>query len=494
MDGSILAALAPRQRDVARRLARAFTAGGRELYLVGGIVRDVLLRRPLPNDLDLATSALPEETTRLGRAAGADAVYDVGARFGTVGFVFGAERERVAVEITTYRREHYPDETRFPAVALGGTLEEDLARRDFTANAIAAGLDGGGLVDPYGGEADIALAVLRAVGDPDDRFAEDPLRLLRAARFVAQLGFRLDALTEAAMARNAPSLERISRERVLAELDKLLVGEWAAAGLEALRRTGLLAVALPELAPLAAEAEAGARGARPHREKELWDHTLRVVSQAPARPHVRWAALLHDAAKPLTRGVDAAGEVHFFGHEPVGADLATKLLRRLKTDKATQAAVRLLVALHGRPTTYEPDWTDSAVRRLALDAGEVWDDLLDLAAADVTSGREEKRRAAAARVAGLRAHFARLQAEADLDKLQSPLDGNELMALFARPPGIWIKRVKDDLRERVIDGELAPDDKTEAERIARELVAAEETARSGGSVAVGSGAPPPAVP
>jgi poly(A) polymerase len=194
------------------------------------------------------------------------------------------------------------------------------------------------------------------------------------------------------------------------------------------------------------------------------------VAQAPARPIVRWAALLHDAAKPLTRSVDPQGEVHFFGHEVRGAELARRLLRRLKADNATQAAVRRLVELHGRPATYDEGWSDSAVRRLALDAGDLWDDLLDLAAADVTSGREEKRRLAAERVAGLRAHFERLQAEADLGRLQSPLDGDELMARFGRPPGVWIKRVKDLLRELVIDGELAPDDRATAEVIARRVI------------------------
>jgi poly(A) polymerase len=325
------------------------------------------------------------------------------------------------------------------------------------------------MFDPFGGEADIAQAVLRAVGDPNARFSEDPLRLLRAARFVAQLGFRLEAETEAAMTGNAPSLRRISQERIFMELTKLLLGEYVEDGLEALRRTGLLQVALSELAPLADEADEEFRELRPHREKDLWEHTKRVVRQAPARPVVRWAALLHDAAKPLTRSVDN-GEVHFYGHERVGADRSSSLLRRLKADKATQAAVRRLVELHGRPATYDEGWTDSAVRRLALEAGDIWDDLLDLAAADVTSAREDKQQAAAARVTGLREHFERLQAEANLHQLQSPLDGNDLMAIFHRPPGIWIKHVKDHLRELVIDGELAPDDRASAERIARALL------------------------
>ncbi len=188
-------------------------------------------------------------------------------------------------------------------------------------NAIAIDARSGEMIDPWEGEADIAQALVRAVGDPDERFGEDPLRLLRAARFVSQLGFRLDWQTEQAMDRQAPSLARISRERILAELTLLLLGEYVDHGLDALRRTGLLQVALPEIEPLAAEAEADLTP-RLGREKDLWDHTVRVVRQTPPRPAVRWAALLHDAGKPLTRSVGLDGEVHFFGHERVGAELA----------------------------------------------------------------------------------------------------------------------------------------------------------------------------
>jgi poly(A) polymerase len=197
---------------------------------------------------------------------------------------------------------------------------------------------------------------------------------------------------------------------------------------------------------------------------------MRVVERVDQRLALRWAALLHDAAKPQTRGIDAAGEVHFFGHEREGAELARRLLSRLKADRGTTTRVARLVELHLRPATYEPDWTDSAVRRLMLEAGDVLDDLLDLVAADVTSAREHKQRAAAARVAGLRAHIARLEAEHALAELKSPLDGDVLMAMFDRPPGRWIAAIKDHLRELVIDGELAPDDRETATRIAREMV------------------------
>ncbi|MCA9877157.1 MAG: HD domain-containing protein, partial [Thermomicrobiales bacterium] len=466
MTGSLLEQFPAPQRDLSAHLARVFQEAGQELFLVGGIVRDALVGLPAPADLDFATSAPTHVTTTLLEQAGAASTYAIGERFGTIGAVFGEPAARSQIEITTYRRETYPDATRFPDVAFDATLTDDLSRRDFTMNAIALDPLTGAVADPWGGEADIALATVRAVGEPGARFAEDPLRLLRAARFVAQLGFRLDWQTEQAMTEQASSLQRISHERVLAELTRLLTGQWADHGLDVLRRTGLLRVALPELDALANEADLDL-GERRGREKDLWDHTVRVVTQAPSRPAVRWAAFLHDAAKPRTRSVDLDGEVHFFGHERVGAEMARALLGRLGADKALRARVATLVELHGRPAAYDTSWTDSAVRRLALEAGDAWDDLLDLAAADVTSGRERKRQEAARRVAGLRSHAVRLAAEASLAELESPLDGNDLMQLFALPPGPWIKTVKEYLREAVIDGRLQPGDRTTAEALAR---------------------------
>lgn len=469
-----LAALDPKQFRLARHLHQVFEQAGDELYLVGGIVRDALIPREPPVELDFATSALPERTRELGDVAGAASAYLIGERFGTVGLVFSAEQPPTLVEITTYRHDVYPNETRFPEVALGGNLTDDLARRDFTMNAIAADIATGDLIDPFLGQADIAQGVIRAVGEADRRFDEDPLRLLRAARFVSQLGFGIATETEAAMRRGAGHLERISQERVFAELTRLLTGEYVEPALDVLLRTGLLTVAMPALTPLAAEVSQGsglpAVSRQAYREKDLWRHTLRVVRQAPARPALRWAALLHDAAKPLTRRVDANGEVSFIGHERAGAELAGQVLRSLKADKATVATVTRLVELHGRPATYEGDWSDSAVRRLALDAGSTWEDLLDLAAADVTSGRDDRRQRAAGRIEALRAHFQRLQEKAALDQLKSPLDGTDLMTMFGRGPGTWIKTVKDRLRDLVIDGELEPGDVDGAEIFARELV------------------------
>jgi poly(A) polymerase len=479
----VLARLPEPQRRLVAMLARAVRDLDGELYLVGGGVRDVLLGERGPADLDFATSLRPDQIRIVGETLPNVTVYDIGEKFGTIGLVLHDPRlvprvdhpddlhpEPDVVEITTYRSEVYAPGSRHPAVTFGHAIKHDLARRDFTINAIAVEAATGTVVDPFHGRADLAMGVIRAVGDPGARFVEDPLRLLRAARFAAQLGFSVEPATLEAMREQAETLRSVSVERVYHELTRLLCSPYADHGLDVLLETGVLTVALPELIPLA-------RAARDHpgihREKDLWDHTKRVVMQAPPRPTVRWAALLHDAAKPLTRTVDANGETHFFGHERVGADLAGTMLRRLNADRKTIRDVTRMVDYHLRPAGYDAQtWTDSAVRRLALEIGDLMPDLLDLVAADVTSAREHKRRAAAARVQGLRDHLARLEEQAALDRLQSPLDGNQLMAMFDRPPGKWIADVKNQLRELVIDGELAPDDAERAAEIARGLVGA----------------------
>lgn len=454
-------------QSVLSALQASFAADGAQIALVGGPVRDLLLGRDV-TDLDLTTDAVPERIRRLGDAAGASSSYDIGERFGTIGFVFDvAEQPPVVVEITTYRAEHYPDESRHPEVTFGTSLIDDLSRRDFTINAMAIDLASGELIDPFEGQIDLHQARLRAVGDPPARFQEDPLRLLRAARFVGQLGVFIDPQTKAAITELAPELRRISRERIYAELTRTLCGEFASHGLEVLLDTGLFQIAMPELAPLAAEAEVERTI---HREKDLWEHTLRVVDKTPARPVVRWAALLHDAAKPHTRSVSPDGQIHFFGHERVGAEIAERLLRRLGADRHTVTSVARLVALHLRPAAYDIDWTDSAIRRLMLEAGDELEDLLDLTASDITSANERKIKQASRLMTSLRTRIARLQEEHALAELQSPLDGNALMELFQQPPGRWIADVKHHLRELVIDGELEPGDTERAREIAREFL------------------------
>lgn len=458
--------LSPEQQRVIGVLADAFGASGEELYLVGGMVRDVLLESAIPSDLDLATSATPAIVKTIAERISHGGTYDMGERFGTIGIVFPTpDGEPLPVEITTYRSEVYEPGSRHPAVEFGTSITEDLARRDITVNAMAVDVQTGALVDPYFGEGDLHQGLLKAVGDADARLREDPLRLLRVARFVAQLGFSVDVDTLDAMTRQADAIESISVERIWAELTRLLTGPYADHGLEVLLQTGLFGRTMPELMALERMTE-GYAGM--HREKDLWEHIKQVVVQSPSRVSVRWAALLHDCAKPLTRSVDARGEVHFFGHERVGADIARALLTRLKADRATMLAVVRMVDMHSRPAAYDiATWSDSAVRRLALEADGVLNDLIDLAGADVTSSKAWKQRAAATRVQGLREHVARLEAEQALTELQSPLDGNALMQMFERPPGRWIAEVKDYLRELVIEGDLASDDVETAADLAR---------------------------
>ncbi|HLI50159.1 MAG TPA: HD domain-containing protein [Thermomicrobiaceae bacterium] len=462
LSGNLLDRLPAESRSVIQRLATVFAAANEQLYLVGGSVRDLLLGREV-HDLDLTTSAEPAVTKALGQAAGAESVYTIGEEFGTVGFVF----DGTTVEITTYREEQYLERDRHPRVRLGVDLDGDLSRRDFTINAIAVDAGSGRMHDPFNGAGDLAAGIIRAVGDPAARFREDPLRTLRAVRFAAQLGFAIEPGTLSAMAGMAPELAWISQERIATELNKLLVAPEAAKGLSLVHEAEMLPFVLPELLSIAEDPGEG-------RHKDIWAHTLLVAEQSPPRLAVRWAALLHDAAKPVTRSVDEMGEVHFFGHERLGANLARKALRRLKQERALIERVAGLVDLHLRPAGYDESWTDSAVRRLMVEAGDLLDDLLDLVAADVTSARADRRQAAALRMQGLRDHIARLEAEYALDQLQSPLDGNELMEIFNRPPGRWIGDVKSHLRELVIDGELRPGDKETALVEARRFLAEHE--------------------
>ncbi len=465
--------LPPALAALCRRIADPFAHAGYELYLVGGIVRDLLLGAPVGTDVDFATDALPEESRLALAAARPDGIYDVGKRFGTMGAVFGSLR----VEVTTYRAEAYAAGSRKPEVAFGRRLEDDLARRDFTINAVAAEPLSGRVVDPLGGRVDLARHLLRAVGDPRDRLLDDPLRLLRAVRFASRLQFEIDPDTASAVHGTAAALGTISRERVRDELDKIVIGPAPALGIGLLCDLGLAEFALPELLAL--------RGMRQEtgRHKDVFTHTLQVVDRSPPRLVLRWAALLHDIAKPRTLSQTASGEVHFFGHDALGARIARRMLTDLHQPHDLIERASRLVGLHLRANAYDDSWTDGAVRRFVREVGEdLLDDVLALSRADVTTGRAARRMAIAGRVDELEQRILELSAQADIALLDSPLDGNALMALFDRGPGPWIRPIKDRLRELVIDGELDPDDRETATGIARQLYAerphdAHETAR-----------------
>lgn len=466
-------------QGLAIRLATEFSQiqPDAEVFLVGGIVRDLLLGAPVGRDLDLATSALPPQSERALRAAGGK-VFKIGERFGTIGGTFG----HLDVEVTTYRAEAYRSGSRKPEVVFGQNLLDDLARRDFTVNAIALDLYTGALVDPFGGQVDLTSGTIRAVGNPVERLQEDPLRLLRAVRFASRLWFDLEPRTASAISAAAPALAGISRERVRDELDKLLLGPSPSRGIRMLCELGLAEFSLTDLPRLRGMEHELGQG----RHKDVFAHTLQVLDRTPPRLAVRWAALLHDIAKPVTKRVEN-GKVTFHGHDHMGQRMTRRILRELHQPNELAERVGRLVGLHLRANAYEGVWTDSAVRRFVLEVSdELIEDLLALSRADVTTGRLERRQAIARSVAELERRILELRVQEDIARIASPLDGADLMQLFDRGPGAWIRPIKDQLKELVIEGDLAAGDKATASVIAQRLYAelgfgpAEETTQRSG--------------
>ena len=457
--------------DIIITLAEAFHAQHKQLYMVGGTVRDVLLHREQSNDADLATDAHPDEIKRLVAPTRPSAIILVGERFGTVRLHYGSD----IIEITTFRTEHYNPESRKPEVGFGTSLADDLLRRDFTINALARDPLNGQIIDLFEGRQDLEAHILRAVGnEPDKRFDEDPLRLLRAVRFAAQFDFTIEPQTRRSMIRQASKLQKISRERIRDEMNKLLVSPHPAKGLDLLVELGLMEWIIPEVLELrGVSQQPSPTPGRTISSKDVYAHVLRVVERSSPRLATRWSALLHDIAKPRTRTLED-NKIHFFGHEDIGAYMARDILKRLHFDRDFIECVSRVVRLHMRANAYTSDWTDGAVRRLMLEAGDTLPDLLDLSRADITSYRADKISRAAARVTELEERCQHLKEEAERVPIKSPLDGNELMALFNRSPGPWLRPIKDHLLGLVIDGILSPDDKEEAARIAQSLLDNEE--------------------
>jgi poly(A) polymerase len=450
--------------DIIITLAEAFRAQHKQLYMVGGTVRDVLLNRGQGSDADLATDARPDEIKRLVAPTHPSTIVLVGERFGTVRLYYNED----IVEITTFRSERYNPESRKPEVCFGDRLEDDLLRRDFTINAMARDPLKGHVIDIFGGRQDLEAHILRAVGnEPDKRFDEDPLRLLRAVRFAAQLNFMIEPQTQASIVRQAAKLQKISRERIRDEMNKLLLSPYPQKGLDLLVELGLMEWIMPEVLELRGVSQQPQP--RVLASKDVYAHVLRVVERSSPRLKTRWSALLHDIAKPRTKTVEE-NKVHFIGHEEVGANMARDILKRLHCDRDFIESIARIVRLHMRANAYTSEWTDGAVRRLMIEVGDDLADLLDLSRADITSYRVEKVNRAVARVSELAERCRYLKEEAERVPLKSPLDGNELMALFGRGPGPWLRPLKDHLLSLVIDGELSPDDKEGAARIARSLL------------------------
>ena len=449
-----------RHAEALRDLGALFDGAGHQLYLVGGSVRDALLGRPSP-DLDFTTDAHPDAVQRILRGR-ATALWDTGIDFGTIGAEVAGRR----VEITTFRADQYDRVSRNPLVQFGDSLEADLVRRDFTANAMAVRISAAGpgeFLDPLGGLAALRAGLLDTPTAPQDSFGDDPLRMLRAARFAAQLGFTVAPRVRAAIEDMAPELGRITAERVAAELDKLLLGADPVAGIDLMVSTGMGDVVLPEVGAMRMAID------EHHQHKDVYQHSLTVLRQAmdlegPDGPDLvlRWAALLHDIGKPATRRHEADGGVSFHHHEVVGAKMTRKRMRALRYSKQMVDDVSQLVYLHLRFHGYgDGKWTDSAVRRYVTDAGPLLPRLHKLVRADCTT--RNKRRAARLQASydQLEERIAVLAAQEDLQRVRPDLDGNEIMTLLGIPAGPQVGRAWAYLKElRLERGPLTREEAT----------------------------------
>ncbi|MEV5006163.1 CCA tRNA nucleotidyltransferase [Streptomyces sp. NPDC056159] len=426
-----------RVAPVADELARRFQEAGFSLALVGGSVRDALLGR-LGNDLDFTTDARPEDVLKIVRPW-ADAVWEVGIAFGTVGVqkqarVGDADR-CFQIEVTTYRSEAYDRSSRKPEVSYGDSIEEDLVRRDFTVNAMAVALPEKTFIDPHGGIGDLEARVLRTPGTPEESFSDDPLRMMRAARFAAQLDFDVAPEVVTAIKDMAGRIEIVSAERVRDELNKLILSAHPRKGLTLLVDTGLAGRVLPELPALRLESD------EHHRHKDVYHHTLIVLEQAMALEEepdlaLRLAALLHDIGKPRTRRFEKDGRVSFHHHEVVGAKMTKKRMIALKYSNELVKDVSRLVELHLRFHGYGTgEWTDSAVRRYVRDAGPLLDRLHKLTRSDCTTRNKRKAAALSRAYDGLEERIAQLQEREELDAIRPDLDGNQIMEILGVKPG-----------------------------------------------------------
>ncbi len=440
-------------------LGERFREAGHELHLVGGPVRDALLGRRV-SDLDLTTSARPDETERL-LTGWADALWDMGRAFGTIGARSGPWQ----IEITTYRSESYDPASRNPDVTFGDSLAGDLGRRDFTVNAMAVSLPDRTFEDPHGGVVDLAHRALRTPGRPEDSFSDDPLRMMRAARFAAQLGFDVAPEVVVAMTAMAERIDIISAERVRDELVKLVCAPDPRRGLTLLVETGLAERVLPELPALALERD------EHHRHKDVYEHTLTVLEQAIELEHrlgdgpdfiVRFAALLHDIGKPRTRRFQDDGIVTFHHHDVVGAKLTRKRMQALRFSGDEIDAVAQLVELHLRFHGYgDGEWTDSAVRRYVRDAGDQLERLHILTRADCTTRNRRKAERLRRSYDDLESRIARLSEEEELAAIRPDLDGTQIMRVLDIPPGRDVGAAYSFLLEQRLDeGPLGEEEAT----------------------------------
>ena len=437
--------------EATSQLAERFATAGHRLYLVGGSVRDAILgaaEDPAgPSDLDLTTDALPDEIEALLRGW-AESIWTQGKRFGTI----GAIKDGRTYEVTTHRAEHYHPDSRKPEVAFGDRIEVDLSRRDFTINAMALELPSMELIDPYGGIVDLAAKRLRTPLDPKVSFADDPLRMLRAARFVARFELVPDPELLEAITEMAERLEIVSAERIRDELDRLVVLPVPSIGLWFCVSTGLASQFLPELPGLALEQDPI------HHHKDVLAHTLAVVDKTSPDRLLRLAALFHDVGKPRTRAFTDGG-VTFHHHEVVGARMTKKRMEALRYSNEDTEIVTTLVELHLRFHTYRLGWTDKAVRRYVRDAGPLLDRLNELTRCDCTTRNAKKAAALGRRMDELEERIAELREQEEIDSIRPDLDGAQIMAHLNLEPSRAVGEALAYLLEvRMEEGPLSEDD------------------------------------
>lgn len=451
-----------KQAPAATSLATAFKAAGFKLALVGGPVRDAILGR-LGNDLDFTTNALPKDSEKILKKW-ADSVWDIGAAFGTV----AGKKDEITVEITTYRSENYEKDSRKPSVEFGENIEGDLSRRDFTINAMALELttDGPTFIDLFNGVDDLANKIIKTPGKPSDSFTDDPLRMMRAARFMSQLNFTIDESVLVAIKEMAHRLSIISSERVRDEFIKIIMSDNPRLGISLLVECGLADIFLPEIPKLKLEID------EHHHHKDVYEHSLTVLEQAIALEErlgganltLRLAALLHDIGKPKTKALIAGGGVSFHHHEVVGAKMTKERLRTLRFDNHIVKDVGQLVFLHLRFHGYgSGEWTDSAVRRYVRDAGELLDHLHLLTRADCTTRNQKKAQLLANTYDQLEQRIKELMQQEELNKIRPDLTGEQIMQILNVKPSPIVGKAYDFLLElRLENGPIGEDKAKEA--------------------------------
>ena len=434
-------------------VATFYKNAGFQLYLVGGAVRDGILDIPT-EDFDFTTDATADESLMLFKNNGYQTT-EIGKAFGTIEALY----ENFSLHVTTFREDSYKDTSRKPEISGSNNLENDLKRRDFTINAIAYDLLENKLIDPYSGLKDLSQGVITTPDSADISFSDDPLRMLRACRFVSSHGFSPDPDTFEAIKKNIDRIEIVSSERIRDELNKLLIGDNPSLGIRAFVESGLSLKIMPELDKLKIEVDPK------HHHKDVYEHTLIVVDRVSPNIVSRLAALLHDIGKPNTKGIDN-GKVHFRHHEVVGARISEQILKRLKYSKKEIQDICLLVENHLRPHTFKMGWTDSAVRRYIVDSGEMIDKLNDLVRADITTKNKNKFDEINTYLDEMEARIAEVKEKEELSNLRPPITGDEVMEIFDLQPGPAVGKIMEALYEqRLNEGEVS---KEEAIKLAKE--------------------------